>query len=90
MSRQRITRQDIANDLADHPGSTVAQIMERTGGTRLSVEQHLFRLKTEGKAENRGETAGGSASKTARRLGLWYGKNPAPRVNSVFALGAAL
>ena len=90
MSRQRVFRQDVADDLRDYPGSTVAQIMARTGGTRLSVEQHLLRLRYAGEAENRGYTGG---PKTGGSTGLWFPVRAAvavSRVASVWDLGAAL
>lgn len=94
MRRQRITRQDVLDDLRGNPGSTVAQIMARTGGTRVSVEQHLLRARYGGQVVNRGYQGGERTGAHGYSPGLWYlaptTPEARPMVNSVFALGAAL
>lgn len=94
MSRQRITRQDVLDDIRDYPGSTVAQIMARTGGTRLSVEQHLLRARTAEQVVNRGYTGGLRTGPHGDAPGIWYLAptvvDAKPLVNSVWALGASL
>lgn len=91
--RQRITRQDVLDDVRDNPGSTVAQIMARTGGTRVSVEQHLLRARYAGQVVNRGYQGGERTGAHGYSPGLWYvapAVGARPLVNSAFALGAAL
>ena len=94
MSRQRVFRQDVVNYLRDNPGSTIPQIMLRTGGTRLSIEQHLIRLVIAGQVVNRGYAGGSKTGVSGDAPGVWYlaptTPEARPMVNSVFALGASL